>query len=98
MSRVWRSSIVSATRRHDVQVFIYAFDLIELDGEDLRSEPLIVRKATLASLLSRTREGIRLNEHVEHADGVDRDTSARSAWRTCQRGAFGLSGIERGLM
>ena len=28
-----------------------AFDLIELDGEDLRFEPLEVRKATLASLL-----------------------------------------------
>jgi bifunctional non-homologous end joining protein LigD len=40
-------------RRHDADAFIYAFDLIELDGEDLRREPLSVRKATLASLLSR---------------------------------------------
>ena len=28
-------------------------DLIELDGDDLRRDPLAVRKATLASLLSR---------------------------------------------
>jgi ATP-dependent DNA ligase len=37
-------------RRHDATVFIYAFDLIELEGDDLRREPLGVRKAALASL------------------------------------------------
>jgi ATP-dependent DNA ligase len=31
-----------------------AFDLIELDGDDLRREPLDVRKATLRSLLIKT--------------------------------------------
>ena len=36
-------------RRDDANVFLYAFDLIELDGDDLRCEPLQVRKATLAS-------------------------------------------------
>jgi ATP-dependent DNA ligase len=39
-------------RRDDGRVFLYAFDLIELDGEDMR-HPLAVRKATLASLLRR---------------------------------------------
>ena len=34
-------------RHHDADVFLYAFDLIELDGDDLRREPLNVRKATL---------------------------------------------------
>ena len=38
-------------RRHDASVFLYAFDLIELDGDDLRREPLETRKTTLASLL-----------------------------------------------
>ena len=38
-------------RRHDASVFLYAFDLIELDGEDMRREPFETRKATLASLL-----------------------------------------------
>jgi bifunctional non-homologous end joining protein LigD len=47
-------------------VFLYAFDLIELDGDDLRREPLITRKATLASVVSRAAPGIRLNEHFEH--------------------------------
>ena len=32
-------------------VFLYAFDLLELDGTDLRREPIETRKATLASLL-----------------------------------------------
>jgi bifunctional non-homologous end joining protein LigD len=40
-------------RRHDASVFLYAFDLIALDGDDLRREPLAARKATLASLLRR---------------------------------------------
>jgi hypothetical protein len=35
-------------RRHDASVFLYA-DLIELNGDDLRRDPLEVRKATLAS-------------------------------------------------
>jgi len=38
-------------------VFLYAFDLLELDGEDLRREPLETRKATLASLLRRSLPG-----------------------------------------
>jgi ATP-dependent DNA ligase len=56
-------------RRHDATVFLYAFDLIELDGDDLRREPLAVRKATLASLLARAAPGLRLNEHLEEQDG-----------------------------
>jgi len=38
-------------RRHDASVFLYAFDLIELNDDDLRREPLDTRKATLASAL-----------------------------------------------
>ncbi len=37
-------------RRHDASVFLYAFDLIELNGDDLRRDRLEVRKATLAPL------------------------------------------------
>ena len=51
-------------RRDDNSVFLYAFDLIELDGNDLRREPLNVRKATLKSLLARAASGLRLNEHL----------------------------------
>jgi len=53
---------------HDEQVMLYAFDLIEMHGEDLRREPLEVRKARLASVVARAGHGIRFNEHIE-ADG-----------------------------
>jgi len=52
-------------RRHDASVFLYAFDLIELNGADLRREPLEVRKATLASVLTKAAPGLRLNDHIE---------------------------------
>jgi ATP-dependent DNA ligase len=56
-------------RRHDASVFLYAFDLIELNGDDLRRDPLAVRKATLASVLAKAAPGLRFNEHLEHEDG-----------------------------
>ena len=52
-------------RRQDRKVFLYAFDLIELDGDDLRREPLDVRKAMLRSLLIKAGPGLRWNEHIE---------------------------------
>jgi len=51
-------------------VFLFAFDLLELNGKDLKREPFEVRKATLASLLRGCRPGVRLNEHLEHDDGA----------------------------
>jgi len=54
--------------RHDranERTFLYAFDLIELNGDDLRRDPLEVRKATLASIVAKASPGIRLNEHME---------------------------------
>jgi ATP-dependent DNA ligase len=55
-------------RQYDGSVFLYAFDLIELSGDDLRREPLQVRKATLASVLAKAVPGLRFNQHIE-ADG-----------------------------
>jgi bifunctional non-homologous end joining protein LigD len=52
-------------RQHDGNVFLYAFHLIELNGDDLRRDPLQVRKATLASIVAKARPGIRFNEHIE---------------------------------
>ena len=53
-------------RQEGRHVFLYAFDLVELDGNDLRGEPFEVRKATLASLLRGCQPGLRLNEHLAH--------------------------------
>ena len=52
-------------RQHDNAVTLCAFDLLELDGEDLRREPIEVRKATLKGLLRRPRPGIAFNRHFE---------------------------------
>jgi bifunctional non-homologous end joining protein LigD len=46
-----------------------AFDLIELDGADMRRDPLAVRKATLERMLARAAPGIRFNEHLDEEDG-----------------------------
>ena len=51
-------STASATGATMGKVFLYAFDLIELDGDDLRREPLDVRKATLRSLLVKVAPGL----------------------------------------
>jgi len=62
-------------------VFLYAFDLLELDGQNLRREPLETRKATLASLLRGSLPGLRLNEHLAHDGESVFRTPASSAWK-----------------
>ena len=47
------------------EAVLFAFDLIELDGQDLRREPLLTRKKTLLSLVKGAPAGIRYNEHLE---------------------------------
>src|SRR5262249_6128668 len=51
--------------RANERIFLYAFDLIELNGDDLRRDPLEVRKATLASIVAKAGAGIRFNEHMQ---------------------------------
>ena len=49
--------------QHDNAVTLSAFDLLELDGEDLRREPIEIRKATLKGPVCRARPGIAFNRH-----------------------------------
>ena len=49
---------------HDAHVFLYAFDLIEFDGEDLRPAALELRKSKLEKLLAHS-DGIRFSEHLD---------------------------------
>ena len=60
------------------------FDLLELNGDDYRREPLEKRKAKLAKLLAKADPGIRLNEHF---DGGDPEVIFRHACK------LGLEGI-----
>jgi bifunctional non-homologous end joining protein LigD len=75
-------------RRYDASVFLCAFDLIELNGDDLRRDPLEVRKAALASVLAKAGPGLRLNEHIEHEDG---EMVFRYAWGGHRLEAQGLA-------
>ena len=61
----------------------YAFDLLELNGQDYRAEPLEKRKAKLAKLLARAEPGIRLNEHLE-------DDGAAIFRHACKMGLEGI--------
>jgi bifunctional non-homologous end joining protein LigD len=57
-------------RRHKAtDAMLYAFDLLEHDGKDLRALPLDKRKAKLARLLARAPVGIAFNEHTDE-DGA----------------------------
>ena len=71
-------------RRNEVEAFLYAFDLLELDGTDLRREPIETRKATLASILRKAKGGVRLNEHLAH------DCGLTVFQHSCQLGCEGI--------
>jgi bifunctional non-homologous end joining protein LigD len=55
--------------RLDHAAVLCAFDLIELDGKDLRQAPLEERKHALANVLYRERDGIVFNTHYD-GDGA----------------------------
>jgi bifunctional non-homologous end joining protein LigD len=76
-------------RRNDRSVFLYAFDLLELDGRDLRREPIEIRKVALLKLLRRSDYGIFLNEHIE-------DDAAIVFQHACRLGLEGIVSKRRG--
>ena len=51
--------------RHGDDAVLCVFDLIELEGEDLRRRPIEDRKRKLAKLVRNPHPGIVLNEHFE---------------------------------
>ena len=60
-SAAWLTSRCCAADKNEARAFLYAFDLLGLDGTDMLREPIEVRKATLASILRKSRPGVRLN-------------------------------------
>lgn len=78
------------SKANDDCCFLYAFDLIELDGADLRRDPLEARKLALRALLRRRRHGIVYNDHIE-GDGNVIFTHA------CKLGAEGIVSKRRDL-
>jgi len=55
--------LIRRTNGHGRHAVLVAFDLIELEGEDLRRAPLEDRKRKLAQLVRTKRPGIVLNDH-----------------------------------
>jgi bifunctional non-homologous end joining protein LigD len=82
-------AIFDALRRHGTvrEAILQAFDLLELDGEDLRPLPLSKRKNRLARLLARVRVGIAINEHTDEKAPRCSCTPARWAWRGSSQSA-----------
>ena len=68
------------SRKHDEEVQLYAFDVLALDGEDLRNLPLTMRKTNLA----RRSDGIFVAEFEQGEIGPDLFRKA------CE---FGLEGL-----
>jgi hypothetical protein len=80
----WASSQFSRDRlryrRQDAAVFQFAFDLLELNGQDFRRKPIEVRKRELGKLLRWSAQiGVQLNEHI--AEPSRSATLASSDWR-----------------
>jgi bifunctional non-homologous end joining protein LigD len=71
-------------RRKQEPAFLYAFDLIELDGEDLRRQPIEERKRALARLLKVSTAGLELIDYLQHDDA---DAIFRHA---CRLGCEGI--------
>ena len=70
--------------KHDEEVQLCAFDVLAMDGDDLRRLPLSMRKTNLARLLARRPEGIFLSPFEQGEIGPDLFRKA------CE---FGLEGL-----
>ena len=60
-----RLCAVLTSAGRDVAAVMIAEGLARQNGDDLRRDPLEVRKATLRSMLAKAGLGIRFNEHLE---------------------------------
>ena len=65
------------------EALLYAFDLIEHDGDDLRDLPLIERKRRLARLISKTKLAIQYGVHLK-------GSSASVLAHACRLGLEGI--------
>jgi bifunctional non-homologous end joining protein LigD len=56
-------------RKHETRS-VFLFDLLELDGVDMRREPIETRKETFASVLRRVGRGFASTSHFIHSGEV----------------------------
>jgi bifunctional non-homologous end joining protein LigD len=72
------------SRLHDYEVQLYAFDILAMGGDDLRSLPLHMRKSNLEQLLARRPDGITVAPFERGEIGPDLFRAA------CRMGLEGL--------
>jgi len=72
------------SHKHDDEVQLYAFDVLAMDGDDLRRLPLTMRKTNLARLLTRRPDGIFVAPFEQGEIGPDLFRAA------CRMGLEGL--------
>lgn len=75
--------------RHGAPASLYAFDLLELDGREVRREPIEARKASLARLIGADRAGLLLSQPID-AD------AAEAFAHICKLGLEGIVSKRRG--
>jgi bifunctional non-homologous end joining protein LigD len=68
-------------RREDRHVFLYAFDLIEINGQDLRREPIEIRSASWRP------------SYVTPRPGCSSTSTSPSPPRSCSACRIGLEGM-----
>ena len=76
-------NFLALMRRRHVPVCVYAFDLLDLRGRDLRDQPLVQRRAQLDALLDQSRSDL-----IRYSDSF---TDANALLAECAR--RGLEGI-----
>jgi len=62
------------------EALLFAFDLLRLDGEDLRERPIEQRRDLLRSLFSNTAANLRLAEELQGPAAELREEARRDAW------------------
>ena len=58
------AALQNGLKHRSAPLTYFVFDLLELDGKDLRKSPLIERKKTLRQLLKNTPEALNYSDHV----------------------------------
>src|SRR5215218_9781566 len=63
--------LLRSGRKIKPEAVLHAFDLIELDGDDLRREPIEMRKQRLQRALRHHGPAVQFNEHLHDEDGEE---------------------------
>ena len=83
------------SRQHNDRAFLYAFDLLELDGTDFRQQPSHMHRARLETLLAEPSSRVQYNAHVE-GDGQPGSSTPASSTSKASSRSIESTHIDRG--